>query len=66
MTQWLPQVLARLSASVHARLLAAFLVVVGLLVTVSTVGLGVLSEANRRAEELVILHCAVCQARDMG
>ena len=54
MTQWLPQLLARLPASVRAKLLVAFLGITGLLVTVSVVGLGVLGEANRQADELVL------------
>jgi len=56
MTPWLPQVLTRVLASVRAKLLVAFLGMAGLLVTVSAVGLAVWTEANRRAEELVILH----------
>jgi signal transduction histidine kinase len=35
MSQWLPQLVARLPASVHTKLLVAFLVITGLLVTVS-------------------------------
>ena len=52
MTLWLRQVLARLPASVHAKLLMAFLGIAGLRVTVSAVGLGAKklgSESHSRA-----------------
>jgi signal transduction histidine kinase len=65
MTQWLPRLVARLPASVHAKLLVAFLVMTGLLVTVSAVGLGVLGKTNRRAEELVILHRKIAAYRQL-
>ena len=55
MTDWLPRLVARIPVPVHAKLLAAFLAIAGLLVTVGAVGLQVLSEANRRGEELVKL-----------
>ena len=59
------RLVARLPASVHAKLLVAFLVIAGLLVTVSAVGLGVLGETNRRAEELVILHRKIAAYRQL-
>ena len=65
MTQWLPQLLARLPASVRAKLLVAFLAIAGLLVTISAVGLGVLGEANRQAEELVLLHRKIAAYRQL-
>lgn len=65
MTQWLSQLLARLPASVHAKLLVAFLVIASLLITVSAVGLGVLGETNRRAEDLVILHRKIAAYRQL-
>ena len=52
MTPWLLQVLARLPASVHAKLLMAFLGLAGLRVTVGAVGLGAKklgSESHNRA-----------------
>jgi signal transduction histidine kinase/HAMP domain-containing protein len=52
-TQWLPRLVARVPATVHAKLLVAFLVIVVLLITLGIVGLRVLSGANRRGEELV-------------
>ena len=65
MIQWLPRLVARLPASVHAKLLVAFLVIAGLLVTVSAVGLGVMSDTNRRAEELIILHRKIAAYRQL-
>jgi signal transduction histidine kinase len=56
MNAWFPRLVARLPASVSAKLLVAFLIIVGLLVAVGAVSLGVLRETNRRAEELVQLH----------
>ena len=52
-TKWLPRLVAGVPATVHAKLLAAFLVIVVLLISLGIVGLQVLSGANRRAEELV-------------
>jgi len=46
---WLPWVVARVPASIHAKLLAAFLVIVLLLIIVSVVSFQVLSEANHLA-----------------
>jgi signal transduction histidine kinase len=65
MTQWLPQLVARLPASIHAKLLVAFLVIAGLLVIVSAVGLSVVGETNRRAEELIILHRKIAAYRQL-
>ena len=56
MTAWFPRLVARLPVSVYAKLLGAFLIIAGLFVAVGAVGLGVLGETNRRAEELVQLH----------
>lgn len=52
---WLPRLVARIPATIHAKLLVAFLAIVVLLIVVGAVSLQVLSEANRRAEELVKL-----------
>jgi class 3 adenylate cyclase/HAMP domain-containing protein len=65
MIQWLPRLVARLPASVHAKLLVAFLVIAGLLVAVSAVGLRVLGETNRRAEELILLHRKIAAYRQL-
>src|SRR5262249_2044364 len=56
---------ARLPASVHAKLLVAFLAMVVLLVTIGAIGLQVLSAVNRRAEEVVTLHRKIAAYRQL-
>ena len=56
MIEWLPRLVARVPLTIYGKLLAAFLAIVILLIAVGTVGLQVLSGANRRGEELVLLH----------
>ncbi len=51
--EWLIRLVARIPATVHAKLLAAFLAMVTLLVAVGAVGLSVLGEVNHRTEDLV-------------
>jgi signal transduction histidine kinase len=60
-----PWLVARLPVSVYAKLLLAFLIIAGLLVTVSAVGLKVLGETNRRAEDLVLLHRKIAAYRQL-
>ena len=55
MTTWLPRVVARIPITIHAKLLAAFLLIVLLLLCVGAVALRMLGEVNHRAEELVRL-----------
>jgi len=55
MVSWLPRLVARVPATVHAKLSAAFLAIVILLIIVGAVALAALNEANRRADELVTL-----------
>jgi signal transduction histidine kinase/HAMP domain-containing protein len=50
---WLPRLVARVPATVHAKLLVAFLAIVVLLVMLGAVGLAVLGQLHRRAEDLV-------------
>jgi len=64
-TDWLPRLVARVPVTVHAKLLAAFLAIVGLLIAVGAVGLGVLSEVNRRAEDLVRLQRKIAAYRQL-
>jgi signal transduction histidine kinase len=63
--QWLPRLVARIPASVHAKLLIGFLVIVGLLVAVGAVGLQVLSEGHDRAEDLVKLQRKIAAYRQL-
>jgi signal transduction histidine kinase len=50
---WLPRLFARVPATVHTKLIGAFLAIVALLVTFGAVGLRVLSDVNRRAENFI-------------
>ena len=65
MTQWLPRLVARIPATVHAKLVVAFLVIVGLLVVLGAIGLGVLSDVNRRSEDLVKLQRKIAAYRQL-
>jgi signal transduction histidine kinase len=61
----LPRLVARIPAAVHTKLLVAFLIIVGLLITLGAVGLGVLGEVNRRSEDLVKLQRKIAAYRQM-
>jgi signal transduction histidine kinase len=65
MRQWLPRLVARVPASVHGKLLAAFLIIVVLLIAVGAAGLQVLSGVNRRAEDLVALQRKIAAYRQL-
>jgi len=53
--EWLPRLVARVPATIYAKLITAFLVIVALIITLGAVALQVLNESNRRAEEWVTL-----------
>ena len=61
----LPRLVARIPARVHTKLLVAFLIIVGLLIALGAVGLGVLSEVNRRSEHLVKLQRKIAAYRQL-
>ena len=63
--QWLPRLVARIPASIHAKLLVGFLVIVGLLVAVGAVGLQVLNTEHHRAEDLVKLQRKIAAYRQL-
>jgi signal transduction histidine kinase len=65
LTEWLPQVVARTPVTIRQKLLAAFLSIVVLLITVGAVGLEVLSGVNRRAEEAVTLQRKIAAYRQL-
>jgi CHASE3 domain sensor protein len=52
---WLPRLVATIPASIHVKLLVAFFAIAMLLVVLGAVGLEVLTEANRHAEDLAKL-----------
>jgi signal transduction histidine kinase/DNA-binding response OmpR family regulator len=59
------RLVAQVPAPVQAKLLAAFLAIVVLLIAVGAVGLQVLSDVNRRGEELVMLHRKIAAYRQL-
>jgi signal transduction histidine kinase len=65
MTGWLPRLVARVPARVHAKLLAAFLVIVVLLVAVGAGALWELHQVNRRAQDLVALQRKIAAYRQL-
>lgn len=65
MTGRLGRLIARAPATLRAKLLAAFLVIVVLLIVVGAVGLQVLSSVNRRAEDLVKLQRKIAAYRQL-
>jgi nitrate/nitrite-specific signal transduction histidine kinase len=65
LTNWLPRLVARMPARVHAKLLLAFLTIVILLIAVGAAGLQVLSHSNRRAKELVELQRKIAAYRQL-
>ncbi|PYN92394.1 MAG: hypothetical protein DMD91_32340 [Candidatus Rokuibacteriota bacterium] len=65
MTTWLVRLVARVPVTVHAKLLAAFLAIVVLLISVGAVGLQTLNTVNRRAENLVQLQRKIAAYRQL-
>jgi signal transduction histidine kinase len=65
MKAWITGFIGRIPASVHAKLLAAFLAITALLIVVGSVGLAELSGVNRRAEELVKLQRKIAAYRQL-
>jgi signal transduction histidine kinase len=64
-TQWLVRLVARVPATIHAKLLIAFLVMVVLLIAVGAVGVQALAEVSRRAEEMAKLQRKVGAYRQL-
>ena len=62
---WPSEVIARAPVSIHAKLLAAFLVIVGLLIAVGAVSLAELTAVNRRAEDQVKLQRKIAAYRQI-
>lgn len=62
---WLIRLVARVPATVHTKLITAFLAIVVLLITVGFVGLLVLSGVNRRSEDVVKLQRKIAAYRQL-
>ena len=56
MKDWLPRYIARAPGRVYTKLMAAFMIIVFLLIMVGAVGLKALNEVNHSVEDLVELH----------
>src|SRR6185295_8512748 len=65
LTDWLPRFVARAPATIRTKLLAAFLSIVVLLITVGAVGLQVLTRVERHAEEMVTLQRKIAAYRQL-
>ena len=65
MRAWLVGLVARLPVRIHAKLLAAFLAIVVLLITLGAVGLQTLNAVNRRADNLVQLQRKIAAYRQL-
>lgn len=65
MRERLIRLVAQVPAPVQVKLLAAFLAIAGVLIELGAVGLQVLSEVNRRAEELVTLQRKIAAYRHL-
>jgi signal transduction histidine kinase len=63
--QFLPRLVARVPAKVHAKLLIAFLAITVLLIAVGAVGLQALSDTNQRAKDLVELQRKIAAYRQL-
>jgi signal transduction histidine kinase len=64
-TAGLPRLVARIPASVHAKLLAAFLTIVVLLIAVGAVGLEALRAVNQRSEDMIKLQRKIAAYRQL-
>ncbi len=63
---FIPDLIARLRASIHTKLLWAFLVVVALMLASGVVALRALSEVNRRGEDMVQLQRKIAAYRQLN
>jgi signal transduction histidine kinase len=66
LTNLLPRLVARTRASIHTKLLVAFLVIVGMMLASGLVGLRALSEVNTRAEDMVQLQRKIAAYRQLN
>jgi signal transduction histidine kinase len=66
MMAWLPRLVARIRATVHTKLLVAFLIIVVLLLGAGAAALRALSEVNQRAEDMVQLQRKIAAYRQLN
>ncbi len=65
MKDWLPRLVARVPAKLHAKLLLGFLAITVLLIALGAVGLQALSDTNQRAKDLVELQRKIAAYRQL-
>ena len=63
--RWAPAAVARAPFSIYAKLLAAFLAIVGLLMVIGAVSLAELDRVNQRAEDLAKLQRKIAVYRQI-
>jgi signal transduction histidine kinase len=63
---WLPQLVGQTRASIHTKLLVAFLLIVTMMVASGLVGLHALSEVNTREEDMVQLQRKIAAYRQLN
>jgi signal transduction histidine kinase len=63
---WLPRFVARIRATLHAKLLGAFFIIVVLLLVTAGAALQALQEVNRRAEDMVLLERKIKAYRQLN
>jgi CHASE3 domain sensor protein len=66
MIAWLPRWVAGVNATIYTKLLAAFLLIVVLLLSAAAVGLNALTEMQHRAEEMVQLQRKIAAYRQLS
>jgi signal transduction histidine kinase len=66
MIDWLPRLIAQTRASIHTKLLVAFLVIVAMMLAAGLVGLSALSEVNKRSEDMVQLQRKIAAYRQLN
>jgi signal transduction histidine kinase len=64
--EWLPRLVAQTRASIHTKLLVAFLLIVTLMLVAAVVGLRALSEVNKRSEDMVQLQRKIAAYRQLN
>lgn len=66
MIEWLPRLVARTKASIHAKLLVAFLGIVALMLVSGAIGLSALSDVNHRTADMVQLQRKIAAYRQLN
>ncbi len=66
MIEWLPRLVARTKASIHAKLLAAFLGIVALMLVSGAIGLNALRDVNHRTADMVQLQRKIAAYRQLN